>query len=134
MLTYRRLDHLEVIGNSDSDFASCLDSRKSTSEFVFLLAGGAILWKSVKQSIIAASSIETEFVACFEVTVHALWLRNFILGFGVIDLIAKMMTVYCYNSATVFLSKNSKYSNSSKHMLIPKNTGSDFFPKPVDSK
>ena len=42
MLIYRRSEQLEVIGYSDSDFASCLDSRKSTSGFVFLLASGAI--------------------------------------------------------------------------------------------
>ena len=38
MLTYRRSDHLEIIGYSDSDFAGCLDSRKSTSGYIFMLA------------------------------------------------------------------------------------------------
>ena len=42
MLTYRRSDKLEIIGFSDSDFAGCQDSRKSTSGYIFLLAGGAI--------------------------------------------------------------------------------------------
>ena len=42
ILTYRRSDQLEVIGYSDSDFADCQDSRKSTSGFVFLLTSGAI--------------------------------------------------------------------------------------------
>jgi len=49
MLTYRRSDHLKVIGYSDSDFAGCVDTRKSTLGFVFLLARGAISWKSAKQ-------------------------------------------------------------------------------------
>ena len=48
MLTYRRSDHLDVIGYSDSDYAGCVDTRKSTFEYLFLLAGGAISWKSVK--------------------------------------------------------------------------------------
>ncbi|RVW13160.1 Retrovirus-related Pol polyprotein from transposon TNT 1-94 [Vitis vinifera] len=34
MLTYRRSNHLEIVGYSDSDFAGCLDSRRSTSEFI----------------------------------------------------------------------------------------------------
>ncbi|XP_047330714.1 secreted RxLR effector protein 161-like [Impatiens glandulifera] len=42
MFTYRRLDHLEIVGYSDSDFAGCLDSRRSTSGCVYALAGGAI--------------------------------------------------------------------------------------------
>ncbi|XP_047953586.1 secreted RxLR effector protein 161-like [Salvia hispanica] len=42
MLTYRKSDQLEIIGYSDSDFAGCQDSRRSTSGYVFMLAGGAI--------------------------------------------------------------------------------------------
>ena len=48
MLTYRRSDNLQVVGYSDADYAGCVDSKKSTSDYVFTLAGGAILWKSTK--------------------------------------------------------------------------------------
>ncbi|XP_074297230.1 secreted RxLR effector protein 161-like [Silene latifolia] len=89
MLTYRRSDHLEVIGYSDSDYAGCVDSRKSTIGYLFLLAEGAVSWKSGKQSVIATSTMEVEFVACFEATIHALWLRNFISGLGIVDSIVK---------------------------------------------
>jgi len=74
MLTYRKFDHLEVIGYIDSYFASCVDTRKSTFGYMYLLAGGAISWKSAKQSVIAASTLEAEFVACFEATIQANWL------------------------------------------------------------
>ena len=67
MFTYRKSEHLEVIGYSDSNFAGCVDIRKSTFGFMFLL--GAISLKSAKQSIIVASTMEAEFVACFEATV-----------------------------------------------------------------
>ncbi|KAA0051161.1 Retrovirus-related Pol polyprotein from transposon TNT 1-94 [Cucumis melo var. makuwa] len=118
MLTYKRSDHLEVIGYSDSDFAGCVDTRKSTFGYLFLLAEGAISWKSAKQSIIAASIMEAEFVACFEATVHGLWLRNFISGLGIVDSIAKPLRIYCDNSAAVFFSKNDKYSKGAKHMEL----------------
>jgi hypothetical protein len=39
-LTFRHTDHLEVVGYSDSDFARCVDSRKSTSGYIFLLLEG----------------------------------------------------------------------------------------------
>ena len=74
MLTFKRSDNLEVIGYTDSNFAGCVDSRKSTFGYVYLLAGAAISWKNVKQTIIVASTMETEFVACFEATIHGLWL------------------------------------------------------------
>ena len=37
MLTYRKVDHLEVIGYSNVDLRGCLDSRKSTTRYIFLL-------------------------------------------------------------------------------------------------
>ncbi|RVW42809.1 Retrovirus-related Pol polyprotein from transposon TNT 1-94 [Vitis vinifera] len=66
MLTYRRLDQLELIGYSDSDFAGCQDSRRSTSGYIYLLAGGAISWRSAKQTLVTSSTMEAEFVACYE--------------------------------------------------------------------
>uniref|UniRef100_A0A6N2L229 Retrovirus-related Pol polyprotein from transposon TNT 1-94 n=1 Tax=Salix viminalis TaxID=40686 RepID=A0A6N2L229_SALVM len=118
MLTYRRSDNIEIVGYSDSDYAGCVDSRKSTFGYLFLLAGGAVSWKCGKQSVIATSTMEAEFVACFEATVHALWLRNLISGLGIVDSIAKPLRIYCDNSAAVFFSKNDKYSKGAKHMKI----------------
>jgi hypothetical protein len=66
MLTYKRTDNLEVIGYSDSDFAGCVDSQKSTSGYVFTLANGAISWKSFKQRITTSSMMYAEFIACYE--------------------------------------------------------------------
>ena len=42
MLTYRRSDTLEIERYLDADFAGDIDDRKSTSGYVFTLAGGAI--------------------------------------------------------------------------------------------
>ena len=74
MLTFKRSDNLEVIGYSDLYFARCVDSRKSTFSYLFMFDGGTISWKSSKQTITATSTMEAEFVACFETIVHGLWL------------------------------------------------------------
>ena len=42
MLTYKRLDHLEVVGYSYSDFSGCVDYKKLTFGYLFLLGGGGI--------------------------------------------------------------------------------------------
>lgn len=68
MLTYRRTDSLEIEEYSDADFAGDVDDRKSTSGYVFTLAGGAVSWKSSKQTITASSTMFAEFVACYEAT------------------------------------------------------------------
>ncbi|XP_035541506.1 secreted RxLR effector protein 161-like [Juglans regia] len=57
MLTFQRSNHLEVVGYSDFDFAGCQDDLKSTSGYIFILAGGAISWKSVKQTLVASSTM-----------------------------------------------------------------------------
>lgn len=46
MLTYKRPKNLEVVGYSDADLAGCVDSKKSTSGYIFTLAGGAICGKA----------------------------------------------------------------------------------------
>jgi hypothetical protein len=52
MLTYEKLDApLEIVGYSDSDFVGYLDTKKSTSRYIFTLANGAMSWKSYKQTI-----------------------------------------------------------------------------------
>jgi hypothetical protein len=68
MLTYKKSDNLEVVGYSDADFAGCVDTKKSTSGYIFTLAGGAISWKSSKQTVTASSTMQAEFVACYEAT------------------------------------------------------------------
>jgi hypothetical protein len=65
-----------ITGFTDSDWAGDIDSRKSTSGYVFLLYGGAISWKSTKQSVVATSSTEAEYIACSEAAKEALWIRR----------------------------------------------------------
>ena len=80
MLTYRSSEQLEVTGYTDSDFGGCTDSMKSTSVYIFMMAGGAVSWKSAKQTLIAPSTMAAEFVACYEASNHGVWLRVLSLG------------------------------------------------------
>ena len=106
MLAYRRSNHHDVIWYSESNYASCVDTRKFTVGYLFILAGGTISWKSAKQYVIAASLMVAEFVACFKATVSTNWLQNFISGLGLVDNIFKQLKIYCENTETIFLSKN----------------------------
>ena len=57
MLVYRKMETLEVLGYTNSDFAGCSDDLKSTSRYIFMMAGGAISWNSVKQTLRASSTM-----------------------------------------------------------------------------
>ena len=72
----------------------------------------------LKQTITATSTMEAKFVACFEATIHGLWLRNFISKLGIVNSISKLLRIYYDNFVAVFFSKNDKYSNSAKHMEL----------------
>jgi len=62
--------------------------------------------------------MEVEFVACFEVTVQANLLRNFISGLGVVDSIAKLLKISCDNFVAFFFFRNNNYSKCAKNMEL----------------
>ena len=73
-----------VWGNVDSDWAGCPESRKSTSSYALMLNGAAISWKSKRQSVIALSSAEAEFVAASSMVQEVIYNRRLLekLGFS----------------------------------------------------
>ncbi|XP_047312879.1 secreted RxLR effector protein 161-like [Impatiens glandulifera] len=118
MLTYKKSDQLEIVGYSDSDFAGCQDSRRSTSGYIFMLAGGAISWKSVKQTLISSSTMAAEFIACHEASNHGIWLRNFVTGLKIVKGIERPLKLFCDNKSAVMYSNNNRSSTKSKHIDI----------------
>ena len=71
-LTYRRTDTLKVIGFNDSNYAGYMDDKKSTSCYIFMMVKGVVSWKSVKQTLTTSSTIEAEYVMCYEAICHAI--------------------------------------------------------------
>jgi hypothetical protein len=118
MLTYRRYDSLEIRGYSDADYAKDQNDRKSTLGYVFTLAGGAISWRSCKQSIVASSIMYAEFIACFEATGQAIWLKKFIPDLRVVDYIDKPLKMYCDNQPAVFYAHNNKSSKATRPIEV----------------
>ena len=58
----------------DADYAAGdLDTRRSTTGYVFIQHGGAITWMSKRQSTVAASTTEAEYIAAAQATKEALW-------------------------------------------------------------
>ncbi|RDX83656.1 hypothetical protein CR513_35401, partial [Mucuna pruriens] len=117
MLT-RKCEGLEIIRYSDSDFAGCQDSKHSTYGYIYMLAGGAIFWKSVEQTLIAPSTMATELVACFEASNHGICLQNFVTSLRVVDGIERPLKIYCDNNSTVLYSNNNRSSTKSKFINI----------------
>ena len=66
----------------DVDFTGDIDSRKSTTEFVFTLGGTAISWVSNLQKIVTLSTTEAEYVAATETGKEMIWLHGFLDELG----------------------------------------------------
>ncbi len=52
-----------------------MDDRKSTSGYLFQISGGAVSWRSKKQTCVALSTAEAEYVALASAAQEALWMR-----------------------------------------------------------
>ena len=70
-------------GYVDSDWAGCLDTRRSTSGYVLMLNGCAISWKSKRQSVVALSSAEAEFMAASSLVQEVIAIRKLLEKLGV---------------------------------------------------
>ena len=76
-LCYQGKDLL-LRGYTDADWAGDVDERKSTSGFVFLLGNSTISWSSKKQTYVALSIMESEFIAFSSTVQEGVWLKRFL--------------------------------------------------------
>ena len=83
-----------------------------------MMTRGIVSWKSVKQTLTASSTMEVEYVACYEACCHAIWMQNFISTLGVVDSISKPLKLFSDNSAVVAFSKNTRSTSRSKHIDV----------------
>ena len=80
------------------------------------MGGGAISWRSVKQSCIVDSTIKVEYVATCEAAKEAVWLKKFHSDLGVVRIEQVPITLFCDNSWAVAQSKDSRNHKKGKHI------------------
>lgn len=106
-----------LVGYSDADWAGDVVTRKSTSGYVYRFAGGTVSWSSKRQSVVAKSSTEAEYMALSLAASEAVWLRRLIGQFGR-DQVDAPTTVYEDNLGAMALSKNAVYHSRTKHIDV----------------
>ena len=116
-LVYGGDDELIVEGYTDSSFQTDRDDFRSQSGYVFILNGGAVSWKSSKQSTVADSTTEAEYIAAVEAAKEAIWIKKFITELGVVPNCAKAIDIYCDNNGAIAQSKEPSSKPRSKHVL-----------------
>jgi len=66
----------------DSDFAGDLEKRKSTTSYVFIIAGGAVSWVSKLQTVVALSTTKAEYMAATQACKEAIWMKKLMEELG----------------------------------------------------
>nr|GEW89404.1 hypothetical protein [Tanacetum cinerariifolium] len=61
----------------------------------------AVDWKSTKQSIFATSFAKAEYIAAYDASKEAVWIRKFIYGLGIVPTIEEPITMYCDNTEAI---------------------------------
>ena len=74
-------DPSNLAGWCDADFGGCLDTRRSTTGYLYMFAGGPISWRSKIQHSVADSTAESEFRAIAKCGRHGEWLRDLFSDF-----------------------------------------------------
>ena len=104
-------------GYSDADCESDHD-QKLVGGSVFVLNGGVVSWASKKQSSIALSTTEAEYMSMTQVSKEIIWLRVLLEELGALTHIRQMFQLYGDNQGTLALARNPEYHARTKHIDI----------------
>ena len=115
-LTYNFKGQTELVlhGITDADWGGCLDTRRSTTGYVFYLNDAPISWASKKQKAPAQSSTEAEYYALGLVCMEAAYLRQLCVDFG-ISVVGPTLIESDSEGAMNF-SKGDGYNSAMKHI------------------
>ncbi|KAE8542213.1 hypothetical protein D1P53_001698 [Cryptococcus gattii VGV] len=96
-----------ALGYVDADWGGDLDTRRSTTGYVFKVYGGVVAWKSKRQPTVALLTTEAEYMASADAAKQAIWLRLLLedIGLGLGDQPFQLVND---NAGAIALSKNPK--------------------------
>lgn len=105
-----------LTGYCDASWGGDLDSRCSTTGYVFHIANGPVVWRSKLQKAVAKSSAEAEYLAVSAAVSECIWLRMLLSELGFIQ--AKATEIYEDNQACIAMSQNPAHHQRAKHIDI----------------
>ena len=124
----RSREKLAITGYSDSDFASDSD-RKSFSGYGFKLNNNSALisWRSSKQTLVASSTCEAEFIAMHEATNEALFLRQLFADLTKTPM--QTVKIFADNQGSICLTKHQTCHKRTKHISVKYHATRDYVAK-----
>ncbi|GJY29330.1 putative ribonuclease H-like domain-containing protein [Tanacetum coccineum] len=114
-LWYPRVSSFDLEAYSDSDYARANLDRKSTTGGCQFLDKRLISWQCKKQTIMATSTTEAEYVAAANYCGQVLWIQNQMLDYGFNFMNTK---IYIDNESTICIVRNLVFHSKTKHIKI----------------
>lgn len=115
-IRYEKNGNIDLHAFTDADWGSEQDERRSCTGFVVMMANGAISWNSKRQSIVALSSTEAEYIALSSTVREVIWIRQLANELNR-DLIGPTK-ILCDNQSAIKLAKCDAYRPRTKHIDI----------------
>lgn len=110
----KTLNHLKAY--ADADYAGNMDTRRSTTGFVFLMNGGPVTWATQRQRCTSLSTTEAEYIAQSEAAKEVVWARRLLEGLGFEQ--TQPTPFMCDNMSSIRLVKNPELHRRSKHIDV----------------
>jgi transposase InsO family protein len=110
------LKSIDLVGYSDADWAGDLDTRRSTTSFLFKLGSVPICWKSKRQPTVALSTAEAEYMALSMAVQTAIWIRKLLKDFDIAS--EEPTVIYEDNQGCIAMAKNPVNHERTKHIDI----------------
>lgn len=105
---------IKLTGYCDADYAGDLDTRRSTTGYVFMINGGAVTWQSKLQPTVAVSTAEAEYMSAAAAVKEGLWLRKLMADLGY----PTNINIFADNQSAIKLLRNPISSLRSKHIDV----------------
>ena len=116
LLYTKRANQDGLVGYSDADWAGDCNDYKSTSGYLFQIGGTVVTWKSKKQSCVALSTAEAEYMALASAAQEAVWIRELNSDLG--NQQSQPTLILEDNQSAIAMAKNPQYHRRSKHINI----------------
>ncbi|GJS38240.1 putative ribonuclease H-like domain-containing protein [Tanacetum coccineum] len=114
-LWYSRDSPFELVAYTDSDYAGATQDRKSTTGGCQFLGNRLISWQCKKQTVVATSTTEAEYVVAANCCGQVLWIQNQLLDYGYNFM---NTVIHIDNNSTICIIENPVQHSKTKHIEI----------------